>query len=219
MLLRHKQAAAAALAISLGLALGACQSGGPAQANRSLNSVHQPVVDHRSFALDVSAGSSGLAAPDKRRLADWFTAMNLGYGDQVAIDGRSVSHATREDIAALVGQHGLRLSDGAAASEGVPPVGAVRVVISRAVASVPSCPNWEGRSANHLGNHTSPNFGCATNSNLAAMVANPDHLIQGARDTGDTAIMTSNKAIDAYRVRPPTGNQALSTTATTGQGN
>lgn len=218
MLIRHKQAAAAAITLSLGLALGACQSGGAAQANRSLYSVHQPVVDHRSFTLDVSAGSSGLAAPDKRRLEDWFTAMNLGYGDQVAIDGRNVSNATREDIAVLVGKHGLRLSDVAAASEGVPPIGSVRVVLSRAVASVPSCPNWENRSSNHLGNHTSPNFGCATNSNLAAMVANPEHLIEGARDTGDTTIMTSNKAIDAYRVRPPTGTQGVSATSTS-QGN
>ncbi len=217
--IRSKPAISAAIALSLGLALAACQSSGPADANRTLYSVHQPVVERQSFALDVSASSSGLAAPDKRRLADWFTAMNLGYGDQVAIDGRNVSNATREDVAALVGQHGLRLSDVAPASEGVAPVGSVRVVLSRSVASVPSCPNWEGRSANHLGNHTSPNFGCATNSNLAAMVANPDHLIEGARDTGNTVIMTSNKAIDVYRTNPPTGTRDVTAITTSSQGN
>jgi len=34
------------------------------------------------------------------------------------------------------------------------------------------------------------------------MVADPEHLIHGATGTGETVIMTSNKAIASYRQAP-----------------
>jgi pilus assembly protein CpaD len=35
------------------------------------------------------------------------------------------------------------------------------------------------------------------NSNLAAMVANPEHLLKGAEGDSETVVMSSNKAIDS----------------------
>ena len=58
------------------------------------------------------------------------------------------------------------------------------------------------------------NFGCTQQKNLAAMVANPEHLIKGAEGTGETTIMSSNKAIDSYRTQAPTGEKGLKTNST-----
>jgi pilus assembly protein CpaD len=65
-------------------------------------------------------------------------------------------------------------------------------------------------------NGTSPNYGCATNSNLAAMIANPEDLIEGQKGTGETVIMSSSKAIETYRDAAPTGAGGLSENATGG---
>ena len=57
--------------------------------------------------------------------------------------------------------------------------GPVRVVVSRTRATVPNCPNWSVPSQPNYNNRSMSNFGCAVNSNLAAMVANPEDLVHG----------------------------------------
>ena len=87
--------------------------------------------------------------------------------------------------------------------------GNVRVVVSRTRASVPGCPNWNIRSQPNFDNRTISNFGCAVNSNLAAMVANPEDLVHGREGSGVGDAMTASKAVGAYRAAPPTGTKGL----------
>jgi pilus assembly protein CpaD len=58
-------------------------------------------------------------------------------------------------------------------------------------------------------NGTSPNFGCAVNSNLAAMVADPQDLLEGKKGSGETVLATSNKAIATLREAEPSGKAGL----------
>ena len=74
---------------------------------------------------------------------------------------------------------------------------------------VPGCPDWSEHVTEHGNNSTSPNFGCAVNGNLAAMIADPQQLLHGAAGTGDTVIMSSTKAIQSYREAKPTGAGGL----------
>jgi len=53
------------------------------------------------------------------------------------------------------------------------------------------------------------NFGCAVNSNLAAMVANPEDLVHGREGTGVGDTLTTSKAIGTYRKAEPTGTKGL----------
>ena len=46
------------------------------------------------------------------------------------------------------------------------------------------------------------------------MVANPEHLVQGAAGDGGTVVMSSNKAIDSYREAKPTGEKGLKANST-----
>lgn len=208
------KAGASALALTLGLSLSAC--GGMPQ-NRSIESFRQPVVQRTNYTLDLSAGPSGLSYPEQRRLAGWFEAMDLRYGDRISIDDPLESQATRSGVDALAARYGLMVGGDAPVTAGQVNAGSVRVIVTRSTASVPGCPNWSAKSDANLKNATSPNYGCANNSNLAAMVADPEHLLKGAGSTGDTAIMSSNKAIDSYREAVPTGSKGLKQSSTNGQ--
>ncbi|HMO67856.1 MAG TPA: CpaD family pilus assembly protein [Novosphingobium sp.] len=201
-----------ALALSLGLALSGCMGG--MSTNRSIDSVNQPVVSRQNFTLDVAAGAGGLSVPEQARLAGWFEALDLRYGDRIAIDDPMKNPATADAIGRLAGRHGLLVGAAAPVTPGYVNAGTVRVVVTRSTASVPDCPNWKGKSDMNWNNATSHNYGCAINGNLAAMVADPEHLLTGASGSGETVIMRSDKALDLYRTQQPTGTRALKSNGT-----
>ncbi|WP_395331676.1 CpaD family pilus assembly protein [Novosphingobium sp. BL-8H] len=206
--------AGGAFALSLGLALSAC---GGIPTNRSMNSVHQPVVEKVNYTLDVGIGGDGLAYGEQTRLADWFTAMGARYGDRVYIEDTSGNPATRSAVEAVASRFGMQLSEGAPATEGYLDQGRARVVLVRAKASVPGCPNWSTNSDFNPGNGLSSNYGCANNSNLAAMVANPEDLVHGQQSDG-TSSVRSSKAIDAWRNAAPTGSGGTAVSSTSSKG-
>lgn len=207
------RAAGLALALSVGLGLAGC--GGMAT-NRSMNSIHQPVVERVNYTLDVTSGPGGLSYPEQRRVAGWFEAMGLRYGDRISIDDPVQSDATRASIQALASRYGLLVSPDAPTTAGYVNAGSARIVITRSKAQVPGCPDWSANSDTNFNNATSSNFGCATNSNLAAMVADPEHLLKGVHSDSNTVVMSSTKAIDAYRQAKTTGSGKLQTEGTSG---
>jgi pilus assembly protein CpaD len=210
--IRPMRLAPTAAILALGLTLAAC---GPV--NRGLESVNQPVVNRTDFVLDVPAvGLGSPSSPEAKRVADWFDSLELGYGDRVSVDESSAyAGISRDVIAALAAKHGLLLSDTAPVTSGAIEPGAVRIVVSRNAASVSRCPNWDRPAAPEFAGSTMSNFGCATNANLAAMVANPEDLVRGqAGANGDAR--TTAKAIKSYRDAKPTGEQGLEKTTTKG---
>lgn len=197
---------AAAAILSLGLTLSAC---GGMPTNRSLNSTKQAVVERTNYTLDLRTGGGGLSIPEQQRLAGWFEAMDLRYGDRVAIDDPSMSGATREAVVRIASRHGILVSDGAPVTPGYVTPGTARVVLTRSAAHVPGCPDWSAKSDMNYNNATSPGYGCSVNGNMAAMIANPEDLIKGQRGSGETMVATSNKAIGSYRKKAPTGEAGL----------
>ncbi|WP_380787560.1 CpaD family pilus assembly protein [Sphingomonas sp. R86521] len=188
------------------LLLGGCMG----TQNRGLESVHQPVVAQTDFAFDVATAGGAMAPGEERRLAGWMATMRIGYGDRVAIDDPSpYPTAVRAQVADLVAGYGLLLSGDAPVTAAPLTPGTIRVVVSRMRASVPGCPDWSLDSTNDFNANTSSNYGCATNRNLAAMIANPADLVRGTagNETNDAAV--SFKAIDTYRKKAPTGAAAL----------
>lgn len=199
------------LAITLSLVLAGC--GGHPTENRSLYSVRQPVVERTNFTLDVDVGGDGLAVSEQQRVAGWFEAMDLGYGDRIAIDDPTASPAVRNDLAKLAGRYGLLISDGSPVTAGYVDPGQARIVVTRSTAHVPGCPDWSANNEANEHNATYPGYGCAINGNLAAMVADPEDLIHGKQGTGETVVTTSTKAIRSYREQAPTGAEGLSEVA------
>ena len=216
---RHsRRALALVLPLSLSLALSACIGAQPR--NRLLDSIHQPVVHHTVYTLDLQSGPNGLGMAELQRLSGWFAALKLRYGDTVAVDDPVANHATRASITSVLTRYGLPLAEKAPVTEGYVPTGSVRVVITRAEAEVPHCPDWSANSETNFKNATSSNYGCAVNGNLAAMVANPDDLLHGASNAGETTQVSGDKAINAYRTSAPSGGggKNVKASATSGGG-
>jgi pilus assembly protein CpaD len=205
---------AAACLVGGALALGACN--GPV--NRTVNSVHQPVVERSQFVIDLNAGPGGLAAGEQVRLTQWMQALEVGYGDRVAVDAATgqASAATRAEIAAVAERRGLLLADYAPVTGQPYAPGTVRVVVSRSRATVPGCPDWRTTSHTDFTNSTHSNFGCAVNSNLAAMVADPEDLLSGRE--AEPSTRTGVEAIRAYREAGPRYGEGDLTGGLTGGG-
>lgn len=207
------------LAGMLGLPLAACNSPA-ADMNRSLESVRQPVVQRNNFVFDVSTlPGGGLAVSEQRRLIGWLEALELGYGDRVSLDDPLDSDQTRSVVESMAGRFGILVADLAPVTQGEVPAGTARIIVMRTEASVPGCPDWSAQIDNKLNNATSPGYGCAVNGNMAAMVANKEDLVHGARSTGTTVVMSNSKAIKAFREMPATGAGGLKEVSSKSGGN
>jgi pilus assembly protein CpaD len=186
------------------LALAGCA--GTGTSNAGLESVHQPVVQQQDFAFDVTAGPAGLAPGETARVGGWFASMRLGYADRISVDDPS-GYGPRvvADVSREAARYGLIVDETAPVTATPVPPGTVRVVITRASASVPGCPDFSRYAGTDPTNSTTSNYGCASNANLAAMVANPMDLVRGA--SGDEVYdpRVGSRAIDSYRKATPTG--------------
>jgi pilus assembly protein CpaD len=196
------------LLIALGSALAGCQTA-PARdvPAAGLPAVNVPVVTSADYVFDAAAPGGTLAPGESDRLNGWFQGLGLGYGDTVYVDG--YAPAARKQVAAIAGRYGMLVTPGAPVTAGTVQPGAVRVVVARRRASVPGCPNWSAPSQPDWDNKTMSNYGCAVNSNLAAMVANPEDLLHGREGAAAADAVTATRAVDMYRAKPPTGAGGL----------
>lgn len=185
--------------IAASLTLAGC---GTLPTNTSMYSVHQPVVERTNYAMDVASDSSGVASADLTRLNEWFDALGLGYGDRISIDSNNeyVSSDAARDVAKAAEKRGVLVADTAPTTPGAISPGHIRVVVTRSQASVPSCPDWSSTHEYNYnaGNHS--NHGCATNSNLAAMVADPEDLVRG-RESGRLDRNSGKAAVNTYKAK------------------
>lgn len=206
---------AIALALTLGLGLAGC---GGMPTNTSLYSTKQPVVERTNFTMDVATTAAGLSISEQQRLNGWFETMDLRYGDRITVDDPTGNPAVANAVNDLASRYGLIVKGAAPATAGVLPPGQARVVLTRSFASVPGCPDWSAKSDMNYSNGLSPNHGCASNSNLAAMVADPQDLLEGRKGASETLVNTSNKAISTFREAVPTGAAGLMDASTGGGG-
>lgn len=184
------------LALVPALLLGGCAG----TAQQGVESLHQPVVSRTDYAIDLASDGSGLAPGEAQRLSGWMAGLQLGFGDRVSVDdpGRTGSSA---DVQRQAAYYGLLLDSVAPPTPGAVPPGAVRVVVTRMVATVPDCPDYSMETVPSYTQATSSNYGCSINSNLAAMIANPEDLVRGQPGGPTIDPSLSAKAIRTYRER------------------
>jgi len=216
--MRARTLTALALA-GIGMAACATTPRGPITAanNPGLYSVHQPVVERTDYVLDLDAAGDTLSAGEQARLLGWFRSIELRYGDQLYVEEPRdyPSPGARAAVAGIVGQYGLFLREGAPVTPNAVQPGTIRIIASRFVASVPGCPDWSlADVASNV--NTSSNFGCGVNSNLAAMVADPNDLVLGRQGSVDGASRIATRAVRVYREQKPTGTQTLQSPSTAG---
>ena len=189
-------------------ALSACQHVPQDLPDRGLEAVNVPVVTRTDYALDLNAPDGSLSSSERARLDGWFRSLGLGYGDSIYVDG-AYSDGARNDVARVAGQYGLLVSTGAPVTQGSIPPGSVRVVVSRARAEVPNCPNWSAPAQPNYNNRSMSNYGCSVNSNLAAMIANPEDLVHGREGDPYVDAAAASRGVGVYYSTPPTGKKGL----------
>ena len=181
--------------------LAGCQVAPP---NLGIESVNQPVVSRTDYVFDAATNGAGFAPGERARVAGWLSSLRLAYGDRVYVDDPAGTGA-RAEVAAEANPYGILVSHPAPVPAGAVPPRAARVIVSRMRASVPGCPDWSRAAQPETDNATTSNFGCATNGNLAAMVARPEDLVRGQPGAETADPVTNFKAIDALRKAAPSG--------------
>jgi pilus assembly protein CpaD len=196
------------LIIALGSALAGCQTA-PGHDNpaRGFAAVNVPVVTSADYVFDATAPGGALATGEGERLNGWFQGLGLGYGDTVYVDGNGST--ARAQVGVIAGRYGMFVTPGAPITAGMVQPASVRVIVARRRAVVPGCPNWSVASQPDWDNKTMSNYGCAVNSNLAAMIANPEDLVHGREGASTTDTVTAARAIEMYRATPPSGTKGL----------
>lgn len=182
------------LAASLAFTLAGC---GAVGANTSMYSTNQPVVQRTNYALDVNVDGGDVSAFERDRIDQWFSAMKLGFGDRIAIDyGDGLSDASiKNAVGSIAADYGMLMTDTAPVTSGTVAPGTVRIVVTRSTASVPNCPNWTKTTEANYNSSNHPNYGCAVNSNMAAMVADPEDLVRGRESTPENSRGGSRKKV------------------------
>lgn len=199
------------LALASCTALGACGT-----KNLGMESVHQPVVSRTDYVYDMAAPNDRLDGLQASGLTGWFDSLNLRYGDHVSVDTQGYGAGARDAVASVVARYGLIIDEAAPITQGDVPAGSIRVIVSRMTAGVPGCPDFSRPASPNLSGDSASNYGCATNTNLAMMVADPQDLITGraAPNTADAAM--GAKAISTYRKATTTGSGGLKSESTKG---
>lgn len=170
--------------------------------NTSMYSVHQPVVERTNYAIDLASDGGGISSAEQARLGDWFDALQLGYGDRVSVDYGSgyASKAVAQSVYNVAADRGVLLNEIAPVTEGQVAPGMLRVVVTRSKASVPSCPDLSTDHDRNYNASNHSNYGCATNSNLAAMIADPEDLVRG-RESKKLDANSGKNAVGTYRTK------------------
>jgi pilus assembly protein CpaD len=209
---------------ALGLAMAGCSAGQPrtltAASNYSVYSVHQPVVEHTNYVLDLRVDGDRVSEAELNRLGAWLHSIDARYGDRITIDQPRgyASAGARGDVGRVASDFGLLLADESApVTQGEIVSGTIRIVASRANARVDGCPSYTNPGIDSPV-RTDSNYGCATNANLASMIADPDDLVRGREGTGSESAQVAGRAVGSYRTRVPTGSQPLPAATTRSSG-
>lgn len=175
--------------------------------NVGLSSLKTPTVATQLVYRDIAFGPDNRILPDHAEALQAFLAgMKPDYGTRLMLEDGSATGAAerRAAVAGIVAAHGGVLAANAPASASSLPEGTVRLWIERAQAVMPVCPDWSDPEFSNMNASSHSNYGCAVNSNLAAMVADPGDLSKGrAYDGPSGPDIAKDQA--TWRKRTPTG--------------
>src|SRR5579863_1943614 len=132
----------------------------------------------RQVSLHFAAGTASLSSADALRLRRMAATGRIGASDRVVVAAAGAPLLSQERAGAV---SRLLLPYGivTVASEGAAPPNQAVVEITRTLVTLPPCPNWSKPSSADFANQPSSNFGCATETNLGMMIANPTDLASG----------------------------------------
>lgn len=208
-----------ALLSATSVMVAACSTGGlmnGPQHARTIAEEHPIAVDGQVVTLTIAVDptKSDLSGLDKARLRAFADAyLNNGHGP-LTLTGPSGAgndedgHELAADIRTTLNSAGVSWSalHGATYRAGEGAGDDVIVSYTRYVASASSCGVWKGLRERTYRNLRSPNMGCATMNNYAAMIADPHDLIAPA-DVDPRDGVSAVRAVELYRAGEVTASE------------
>lgn len=157
-------------------------------------------LHHITHDVAFSGDATGLTDAQAEDIDRFLARSMAGYGDTFAIDAGEdrVSASRREALVSYLRARGLVVSAEPAVYGASLTSGTVRLILNRYVVTPPPCPDWRHPTNPDFNNQPSGNFGCATQTNLGLMVANPRDLVDG-KSLGTTDAENAAKAVQNYR--------------------
>ena len=179
-------------------------------------------VDWVAFHHTIQFGARNVTLGDRAKSGLSRFVRRLGSGEGVRItvaatadaDGALVAGRREAAVTAYLRELGLRPRLAPAAVGRGAGKAAVVVTIGRYVVTTPRCPDWSKPSHKDFDNRVSSNLGCATETNLGLMVADPGTLLRG-RPLGPADAEAQAKTIENYRAGE---TEEAATESTTGGG-
>lgn len=168
------------------------------------------------LSLRVPRGSQGLTPSQRAEVVDFTSRYRAGDSGNSRLVV-SVPSGSANEVAAIAAAEDVRelLYDGGFSESAVsveayhengvqPPV---RIAYMRYVAKGPDCGNdWSENLARNSRNIGHPNFGCANQHNLAAMVVNPADLL-GPRTMGERYSDRRDTVMESWTKGKTTGSE------------
>jgi|SRR5579872_37473 len=154
----------------------------PAADYTESEAINRLTLDRTSapVAFRFIPGSDRLLPADLVRLRRLAAAGAISPSDRVTISaggGPGLAAARRAAVSAELLPYGVVVTG---AVPGVAPPDRAVVSVDRTLVRLPACPNWSKfPGVTDFTNSVASNFGCATVTNLARMVANPTDLASG----------------------------------------
>ena len=211
----------------LGLGLGACSPSLGPQENLGwieASSPKQLEVDRAEYRHSIyfPTDRSTIPPSERDRLLSFLETVRPRGRDSIRLEGHADERASElynlelaasraERVEALLREVGLAdLSITAVAfGEAVPAVPSsgpaawrlnrrVELILERYLVTLPACPDWSRQSGTDFSNLPHSNFGCATQTNLGLMVAEPRDLVRG-RTLGPADGVHQAEGIVRYR--------------------
>lgn len=198
------------LTLVMCLTLGACGGfNGREDALSTVQARHPISVDPQIVSLQIDAPRDkvALSVGDKAALSAFSQSYRARGHGLLTISAPSGSPNERTAVAlvaqtrALLHESGLPNAQvGYAAYRASSANDAAPLVLTyrRFVASASLCGNWSQNYGYNPDNAHTPNFGCATQNNLAALVADPADLV-GPREWDPAYASRRDQVIDNYR--------------------
>jgi pilus assembly protein CpaD len=163
-----------------------------------------------------------LTGMEQDRLLAFVASVQPGARDTIRLEGHADERATDLYNVDLASRRAMRVQDflheqgysnlsvtAGSYGEALPAVAGsgpeswrenrrVEVVLERYLVTLPPCPDWSRESGTDFANLPHSNFGCATQSNLGLMVAEPRDLVRG-RTLGPADGIHQAEGIVRYR--------------------
>lgn len=167
---------------------------------------HPISVDAQTVTMTLAGGSGGLSDLDSARLRAFADSyMRNGHG---ALSITTPSGGDSKAIHAALYDAGVPHSSMADADYRAGEGSSRDVILSysRYVATPSACGIWDGERDRSYRNMRTPNFGCAAQNNLAAMIGDPHDLVEPAAMTAPDS-QTRIRGVTKYRRGEDTGSK------------